>query len=61
MGSKDDDKGKVALAQLVRDLRENLPAHIELNQLQARLMRARYLALLAEGFNDQQALVLCRV
>ncbi len=61
MSNKDEDKGKVLLAQLVRDLRENLPAHIEIGQLQAKIMRARYQALVAEGFNDQQALVLCKV
>lgn len=61
MGNKDEDKGKVVLAQLVRDLRDNLPAHIELGQLQARIMRARYLALRDEGFDEHQALTLCKV
>lgn len=61
MSSKDEDKDKVLLAQLVRDLRDNLPAHIEIGQLQAKIMRARYQALVAEGFNDQQALALCKV
>ena len=61
MSNKDNDKGKVALAQLARDIRENLHAHIELSQLQAKIARAKYLALIAEGFNEHQALALCKV
>lgn len=57
----DEDKSKVTLAQLVRDLRENLPAHLELAVLQAKITRAKYQALIGEGFNDAQALVLCKV
>lgn len=37
----DEDKSRVALAQLVRDMRENIAAHIEANQLQARITRAK--------------------
>jgi hypothetical protein len=56
----DDDKSRVALAQLVRDMRDNIAAHIEFNQLQARITRAKYLALLKEGFTEQQAITLCK-
>jgi len=57
---KDEDKPRVALAQLVRDLREQLPAHIELAQLQAKISRAKYLALVNQGFTEVQALELCK-
>lgn len=58
--STDADKPKVALAQLVVDIRENIFAHIELNQLQAWIIRAKYLALVKEGFTVEQALLLCK-
>jgi hypothetical protein len=57
---QDEDKGRVALAQLVRDMRDNIAAHIEINQLQARVTRAKYLALVKEGFTEAQALQLCK-
>jgi hypothetical protein len=57
---QDDDKGRVALAQLVRDMRDNIAAHIEINQLQARITRAKYIALVKEGFTEAQALQLCK-
>jgi hypothetical protein len=57
---QDDDKGRVALAQLVRDMRDNIAAHIEINQLQARITRAKYVALVKEGFTEAQALQLCK-
>ena len=60
MGNKDEDNGKVALARLARDIRDNLHAHIEINQLQAKIARAKYLALIEEGFNEHQALTLCK-
>lgn len=58
--SKDEDKGRVALAQLVADLRCNIVAHVELHQLQARITRAKFLALVKEGFTEDQALLLCK-
>jgi hypothetical protein len=57
---RDEDKPRVALAQAVRELRENIAAHVELSQLQARITRAKYLALLKEGFSEADALMLCR-
>jgi hypothetical protein len=57
---KDEDKPRVALAQVVRDMREDIAAHIEINQLQARVTRAKYLALVKEGFTESEALTLCK-
>ena len=57
---KDEDKAKVDLARVVLDLRDSLPAHIELAQLMARVTRAKFLALVAQGFTVDQALTLCK-
>jgi hypothetical protein len=60
MTGRDGDSGKVKLAVLVREMRENLTAHIEFAQLDARIKRAKYLALIKEGFDERQALELCK-
>lgn len=54
------EQERAALAQAVRNLRENLPALFELETLQAQITRKKFLALVAEGFSEQQALELCR-
>lgn len=58
--ARDEDKGKVRFAVLVRELRENMAAHIEFAQLDAQLKRAKYLALVKEGFTQDEALSLCK-
>ena len=45
MSARDEDRNKVHLAVLVREMLENLPAHLEFAKLTAKLQRARYLAL----------------
>lgn len=58
-----DDKreaDRAALAQSVKNMRENLPALMEFEQLQARLSRHKFQALVEAGFSEQQALELCR-
>jgi hypothetical protein len=60
MTARDEDRSKVKLAVLVRELRDNIAAHIEIAQLDARLKRAKYLALIKEGFDERQALELCK-
>ncbi|RFP19155.1 hypothetical protein [Duganella sp. BJB475] len=60
MSAHDEDKGKVSLAVFVREMRENIAAHIEFAQLDARIKRAKYLALTKEGFTPQEALTLCK-
>ncbi len=56
----DEDKSRVNMAQLVRDMKENMPALIEFEQLQARKTRAKYLSLIEHGFNEAQAIQLCK-
>jgi hypothetical protein len=52
---------KVELAKHLKHTRENLPAFIDMVKLQAQMTRIRYLALVAEGFSEAQALELCKV
>ncbi len=55
-----NDKEHAALALSIRNLRENLPALMELKQIDAKLARVKFLALVQEGFTEQQALELCK-
>lgn len=54
------EKDNAALAQSVKTLRDNLPAMMELKQLDAKLCRVKFLALVEQGFTEQQALELCK-
>ena len=49
----------VTLAQAVRQMRETLPAMLEINELQAQITRAKFKALVKQGFTEAQALYLC--
>lgn len=48
------------LAVALETHRRNVPFLIEYQVLQAKVTRAKYLALLTEGFNEKQAIALCK-
>ena len=50
------DKQRAALEELKR----SLPTHIEVLGIQAKMIRAKYQALVAQGFTEAQALELCK-
>ena len=50
----------IKAAKAIREMSENLPMHLEYAAFQAKLTRAKYNALVADGFTAEQALALCR-
>lgn len=54
------DNDKVSIAQAVKNLQENIIPLIELEKLNAKIMREKYLALVGLGFSEPQALELCK-
>lgn len=50
------DKQRAALEELKR----SLPVHIEILAISAQMIRAKYQALVAQGFTEAQALELCK-
>lgn len=48
------------MADLVRNVRENLPHTIEYLEIDAQLRRRKFQRLMAEGFTEAQALELCK-
>ena len=57
---KRDEQKALELAETVVSLRDNMPAHLELAELCAKIARRKYLALIAQGFDESQALMLCK-
>lgn len=54
------EQERIKQAQDVKTLRENMPAILDAMPLIARATRAKYLALLKEGFTEQQAIELSK-
>ena len=57
---KDDEKQAVEFAQCIAMMRQQMPANLEYIELDAKLIRTRYLFLIKEGFTENQALTLCK-
>ncbi|NVE01251.1 hypothetical protein [Massilia sp. BJB1822] len=60
MEKKDDDKQQVIMAQAIRALAEHWATQVEFEKTMARVARVKFLALVAEGFTEEQALQLVR-
>jgi hypothetical protein len=58
--SNGNESSQVTLAQAVKNLRDNLPALLEMEEINARITRRKFVALQAQGFSEQQALELCK-
>lgn len=48
------------LIAAIEGMKRTLPLMIEFHQLDAKVRRAKYTALIDEGFNEHQALELCK-
>ena len=55
-----EDKHKADFAQAIKHMRENMLAMLEFENLNAKRLRKKFLALQAEGFTVDQALELCK-
>ena len=60
MNEDKQERERAALAQQVRELAEFLPMRLDLERFNAKVTRAKFLFLVAEGFTEEQALKLCK-
>lgn len=54
-----EEMSQAKCAQMLREMRENMPALLDMAVMTAKLYRHKYEALLKEGFTPEQALRLC--
>ena len=57
---KETQAGMPSMADMVKAVAADLAQHIIYAQLQVKIMRAKYLALVKEGFTQEQAERLCK-
>lgn len=55
-----NEKDQVSMALAVKQMQQNMPALLEYESMQARLLWARFTYLRGQGFSEQQALELCQ-
>ena len=55
-----DEKYQFDLAQSIKRMRENMPAMLEIVELDALQKMAKFRALVKAGFTEAQALELCK-
>jgi hypothetical protein len=55
-----DDKARAERAKAFRNIREGWAEHLEFTEILAQMTRAKYLALVKEGFTEAQAIELCK-
>jgi hypothetical protein len=60
MNEDKQERDRAKLAAQVRELMEILPMRMDLERFNAKVTRAKFLALVGEGFTEEQALRLCR-
>jgi hypothetical protein len=51
---------KEEMAQALRDMRESTDNYVQIFAIQAPLIRAKFNALVKEGFSESQAIELCK-
>lgn len=60
MSDDERERSQATLAQLLKRAKEEWPMQVEMEKLVARQTRIKFLALVAEGFTETQALDLCK-
>ena len=60
MPQAEKDARRGELEKTLRFMRDNMDLHVELSRQLAQITRAKYLALVGQGFSEDQALSLCK-
>ena len=54
------DRELSEMRKLLTEIKKDLPVHLEFQAVQAQLTRAKFNALVVEGFTTEEALELCK-
>jgi len=55
-----EEQDAIDFAKAVKNMQDNTATMIEFARTKAKVTRAKYLALVAEGFSNDEAIALCR-